>query len=119
MCYLYRLFGQKGTPYDFAVIDIVQLKERARELEDMQKGMKKKVNPKVINMLDRYFARRSLHKLVATLADDMISVEKKEVALKKMLSTVLKDKEKIEETIEELDRYKRDALQKTWEKVNA
>jgi len=92
------LFGQKGTPYDFSAVDIGQLKERARELEDMQKGMKKKVNPKVINMLD--------------------SVEKKEVALKKMLSTVLKDKEKIEETIEELDRYKRDALQKTWEKVN-
>ena len=35
-----------------------------------------------------------------------------------MLSTVIKDKEKIEETIAELDRYKRDALQKTWEKVN-
>jgi len=31
------------------------------------------------------------------------SVEKKEIALKKMLSTVLKDKEKIEQTIEELD----------------
>lgn len=30
----------------------------------------------------------------------------------------MKDKEKIEETIEELDRYKRDALQKTWETVN-
>jgi structural maintenance of chromosome 2 len=45
-------------------------------------------------------------------------VEKKEVSLKKMLATVLKDKEKIEDTIEELDRYKRDALQKTWEKVN-
>ena len=45
-------------------------------------------------------------------------MEKKEVALKKMLATVMKDKEKIEETIEELDRYKRDALQKTWEKVN-
>lgn len=48
----------------------------------------------------------------------MASVEKKESDLKKMLSTVLKDKEKIEDTIEELDRYKRDALQKTWEKVN-
>jgi len=48
----------------------------------------------------------------------VISVEKEEVALTKMLSTVLKDKEKIEETIEELDQYKRDALQKTWEKVN-
>lgn len=45
-------------------------------------------------------------------------MEKKEASLKKMLATVLKDKEKIEETIEELDRYKRDALQKTWEKVN-
>jgi hypothetical protein len=48
----------------------------------------------------------------------VISVEKKEVALTKMLSTALKNKEKIEETIEELDQYKRDALQKTWEKVN-
>jgi hypothetical protein len=47
-----------------------------------------------------------------------LSVEKREVGLKKMLATVMKDKEKIEETIEELDRYKRDALQKTWEKVN-
>lgn len=34
------------------------------------------------------------------------------------MTTVLKDKEKIVETIEELDRYKRDALRKTWEKVN-
>lgn len=45
-------------------------------------------------------------------------MEKKEASLKKMLSTVLKDKVKIEDTIAELDRYKRDALQKTWEKVN-
>lgn len=35
-----------------------------------------------------------------------------------MLQTVLRDKVKIEETIEELDRYKRDALMKTWQKVN-
>ena len=49
----------------------------------------------------------------------MHSVEKKEADLKKNMATVEKDKQKIEETIEELDRYKRDALQKTWEKVNA
>jgi hypothetical protein len=30
------------------------LKEKAKELEASQKGMKKKVNPKVINMIDRY-----------------------------------------------------------------
>ena len=35
-----------------------------------------------------------------------------------MLGTVLKDKEKIEQTIKELDRYKRDALKTTWENVN-
>jgi len=45
-------------------------------------------------------------------------VEKKEQALKKMMATVLKDKAMIEDTIQELDRYKRDALAKTWEKVN-
>jgi structural maintenance of chromosome 2 len=34
------------------------------------------------------------------------------------LNTVRKDKQKIEKTIEELDRYKRDTLKKTWEKVD-
>lgn len=91
-------FGKPGSQYDFTAVDIGRLKEKAKELEAQQKGMKKKVNPKVINMID--------------------TVEKKEAALKKMLGTVLKDKEKIEQTIEELDRYKRDALEKTWTKVN-
>jgi len=35
-----------------------------------------------------------------------------------MLATVLKDKTKIERTIEELEGHKRDALEKTWGKVN-
>lgn len=35
-----------------------------------------------------------------------------------MLSTVTQDKEKIEETIAELDRYKREALESTWKKVD-
>nr|6QJ0_A Chain A, Structural maintenance of chromosomes protein,Structural maintenance of chromosomes protein [Thermochaetoides thermophila] len=46
------------------------------------------------------------------------SVEKKEMSLKHMMKTVLKDKHKIEETIATLDEYKRKALQETWEKVN-
>ncbi|KAF8468622.1 condensin complex subunit SMC2 [Russula ochroleuca] len=93
-----HLFGQAGSQYDFSKLDIGQQKDRARELEEQQRGMKKKVNPKVMNMID--------------------TVEKREASLKKMLGTVLKDKEKIEQTIEELDRYKRDALKTTWEKVN-
>ena len=46
------LFGQPGSQYDFSKIDIGQLKDRARELEEQQRGMKKKVNPKVMNMID-------------------------------------------------------------------
>jgi structural maintenance of chromosome 2 len=46
------------------------------------------------------------------------STEKREVALKTMLSTVLRDKRKIEETIDELDQYKKEALEKTWIQVN-
>ncbi|KAH7101636.1 condensin complex subunit SMC2 [Auriculariales sp. MPI-PUGE-AT-0066] len=93
-----KSFGKAGGPYDFDQVNIGQSREKARELEEMQKGMKKKINPKVLNMIE--------------------GVEKKEAALKKMLATVLRDKQKIEETIEELDRFKRDALQNTWEKVN-
>jgi structural maintenance of chromosome 2 len=48
-----RLFGWKGTPYDFAAVDIGGVKEKTQELEESQKGMKKIVNPKVINMIDR------------------------------------------------------------------
>jgi structural maintenance of chromosome 2 len=48
-----RQFGKAGSPYDFVASDIGRLKDKARELEETQKGMKKKVNPKVINMIDR------------------------------------------------------------------
>jgi len=36
-----------------------------------------------------------------------------------MMRTVVKDKAKIEETISSLDEYKKEALHKTWAKVNA
>ncbi|OXG15252.1 nuclear condensin complex protein [Cryptococcus neoformans Tu401-1] len=94
----HQFFGKAGTPYDFRSIDLQQARDQCRELESQATGMGKKINPKVMNMID--------------------SVEKKEQALKKMMATVLKDKSMIQDTIEELDRYKRDALTKTWEKVN-
>ncbi|GJJ10545.1 hypothetical protein Clacol_004772 [Clathrus columnatus] len=92
-------FGQPNTPYDFAAQDMGQVREKYKELEESHKGLKKNINPKVLNMID--------------------GVEKREASLKKMLATVMRDKAKIEETIAELDRYKRDALYKTWEKVNS
>nr|WJN25082.1 condensin complex subunit [Tranzscheliella williamsii] len=94
-----RFFGQAGTAYDFSKHNMSEVRKRCKKLEETQQGMKKKVNPKVLSLIE--------------------GVEKKEGALKTMLSTVLKDKNKIEDTITELDRYKRDALHNTWEKVNA
>ncbi|KZF25385.1 putative nuclear condensin complex subunit Smc2 [Xylona heveae TC161] len=92
-------FGRSGTPYDFHSQNIAECKSSLRNLTERFQGMKKKINPKVMNMID--------------------SVEKKEIALKNMMKTVIRDKRKIEETISSLDEYKKKALHKTWTKVNA
>ncbi|CAL3965549.1 unnamed protein product, partial [Diplocarpon coronariae] len=91
-------FGRSGTPYDFKGQNIAECKATLRSLSERFQGMKKKINPKVMNMID--------------------SVEKKEVALKNMMKTVIRDKKKIEETIVTLDEYKKRALHETWTKVN-
>lgn len=91
-------FGRPNTPYDFRGQNIAECRSTLRNLTERFQGMKKKINPKVMNMID--------------------SVEKKEVALKNMMRTVIRDKNKIEETIINLDEYKKEALHKTWTKVN-
>ena len=45
-------------------------------------------------------------------------MEKKETGLTTMLQTVQKDKQKIEDTINSLEEYKMEALERTWSKVN-
>lgn len=48
------LFGKPDTPYHFGSMDVGALQARAQELEQYQGGMKKKVNPKVLNMIERF-----------------------------------------------------------------
>ncbi|EAQ88082.1 conserved hypothetical protein [Chaetomium globosum CBS 148.51] len=91
-------FGRTGTPYDFKGQNIAECKATHKNLLERSQGLRKKINPKVMNMID--------------------SVEKKEVSLKHMMRTVIRDKRKIEETIISLDDYKKKALHETWEKVN-
>ncbi|KAI9798206.1 MAG: Structural maintenance of chromosomes protein 2 [Piccolia ochrophora] len=91
-------FGRTGTTYDFNGQNIAECKASLHKLTERFQGLKKKINPKVMNMID--------------------SVEKKEIALKNMMKTVIRDKKKIEETISSLDEYKKEALHKTWQKVN-
>ncbi|GAW04476.1 condensin complex subunit SMC2 [Lentinula edodes] len=92
-----HMFGRAKTIYHFSTMNGVEMRQRVDELVKSQKAKKKKINSKVINMID--------------------DVEKREKELKKNLETVNKDKQKIEVTIDQLDQYKRDALQKTWNKV--
>ncbi|GAB7351231.1 hypothetical protein MBLNU459_g1663t1 [Dothideomycetes sp. NU459] len=91
-------FGRAGTPYDFAGHNMSESKRSLAGVTERFQGMKKKINPKVMNMID--------------------SVEKKEISLKNMMRTVIRDKKKIEETIGSLDEYKKETLYKTWSKVN-
>ncbi|KAI7310213.1 putative nuclear condensin complex subunit Smc2, partial [Hortaea werneckii] len=91
-------FGKAGTPYDFSGQNMSEAKTRLKDVTERFQGMKKKINPAVMAMID--------------------GVEKKENALKQMMRTVIRDKKKIEETIISLEVYKKEALEKTWRKVN-
>lgn len=91
-------FGRPGSPYDFRGKNVAESRASLKNVTERFQGMKKKINPKVMNMID--------------------SVEKKEAALKNMMKTVIRDKKKIEETIVTLDEYKKEALLKTWKKVD-
>ncbi|RHZ52104.1 hypothetical protein Glove_465g30 [Diversispora epigaea] len=91
-------FGQPNTAYDYINQNPNECKKMLLQLEKKHNNMRKKINAKVMNMID--------------------SVEKKEASLKQMLATVQKDKKKIEDTIVSLDNYKKDALERTWQKVD-
>ncbi|KAI3648547.1 hypothetical protein MP228_006401 [Amoeboaphelidium protococcarum] len=91
-------FGKPNTAFDFSRMDASDCSKKLTKLQAEYEVLRKKINVKVMNMIDR--------------------VVQKEQSLKQMLATVRKDKEKIEETIQQLDHYKREALQRTWQKVN-
>lgn len=91
-------FGKPGSIYDYSGLNMSETKSIMKALNEKFTGMKKRVNPKVMNMID--------------------GVEKKEHSLKNMVRTIHKDKFKIEETIVTLEEYKIEALDKTWKKVS-
>ncbi|CCG83489.1 Putative uncharacterized protein [Taphrina deformans PYCC 5710] len=90
-------FGKANSIYDYSRHNMSDIKASLKSLSEKYASMKKRVNPKVMNMID--------------------GVEKKELALKTMVRTIHKDKTKIEETIVTLEEYKIEALDKTWKKV--
>ncbi|KAI8454668.1 hypothetical protein BY996DRAFT_6413707 [Phakopsora pachyrhizi] len=93
-----RLFGQLGSNYNFSSYQMKEKQAKLDRLEADQHKMRKKVNLKVLHMID--------------------SVEKKEKDLKTMHLTVIRDKGKIKETIARLDKYKLEVLTKALQTVN-
>ena len=93
-----QFFGQSHTDYDFAKSDPKAAHARLRELEKRQAELERKINKKVIGMMET--AEREYADLTAKKA------------------IIENDKDKIERVIEELDVKKNEALKTTWAKVN-
>lgn len=72
--------------------------KRLKSLEERQSVLKRNINTNVLDMIDR--------------------VETREASLKSMLLTVNNDKKMISTTIDALDDFKREALERTWTQVN-
>jgi structural maintenance of chromosome 2 len=93
-----KYFGVVHTDYDFEARDPKVVASELSALSKMQSDLNKKINKKVMNMLDK------------------AEVEYEELTSKRKM--VEADKLKIEKVISELDIKKNQALQTTWIKVN-
>lgn len=91
-------FGQEGSDFDFRSRDRDQCVRRHRELKAEQDRLAKKINKKVMGMIE--------------------NAESEYEELTRKREVILNDKAKIEAVIEELDMKKSQALQNTWTKVN-
>ena len=89
-----NFFGMKGTDYDFTKVNI---KEECRKLVKLQEDnaiLKRKVNMKVESMADQY--------------------DKEYTNLIKKKEIIIKDKVNIQKAIEELDKKRKEALEKVF-----
>lgn len=48
-----RYFGQPNTPYNFNSVDLNDTKKALRQLSEKHESMRKKINVKVMNMIDK------------------------------------------------------------------
>jgi len=93
-----KLFGEKGTDYEFTEKKVSHTAKQLKNLEKMQETLSSKLNRKVLDMFE------------TALSEYKDLMSKKEI--------VERDKDKIERVISELDKQKMVAVDKTWKKVN-
>ncbi|XP_071510076.1 structural maintenance of chromosomes protein 2-like, partial [Diadema antillarum] len=93
-----QFFGQPNTAYDFASSDPRESGRRLQKLQETKEKLGKSVNMRAMNMLSK--------------------AEEKYNDLMKKKRIVENDKQKIMDTIKELDEKKNEALKKAWQQVN-
>lgn len=49
----FRSFGVSGSQFDFAKVKMSEQREQCQKLEQQKKTQRKKINPKVMNMIER------------------------------------------------------------------
>ncbi|KAJ1641479.1 structural maintenance of chromosomes protein 2 [Pavlovales sp. CCMP2436] len=92
-------FGTPGSDYDFGSRDVGKAAERLRALRKDHEALSKRVNKKALAMFER--------------------AEAEHAELTRKQRIIEGDKGKIEAVIATLDRKKKEALEKTWAKVNS
>ena len=93
-----QFFGRPHTDYSFDECDISVAQKRLKELQDEQVSLSKKINKKVMGMIEK--------------------AEQEYKGLIQKRTVIENDRAKIEKVIQELDEKKNEALHKTWVKVN-
>jgi structural maintenance of chromosome 2 len=91
-------FDVAGGDYDFASVDISEMKSQLEDLKSEQDSLAKKINKKVMGMIEK--------------------AEAEYTELLRKRKVVENDKKKIQAVIEELDVKKKSELERTWVKVN-
>lgn len=91
-------FGIAGGDYDFNVYDVGEMSQELEELQSKQTSLSKKINKKVMGMIEKAEAEYS--------------------ELLRKRRVIENDKKKIQSVIEELDIKKKSELERTWVKVN-
>ena len=92
-------FGVTGGDYDFEALDPIVTTTKLKKLRDEQSGLSKKINKKVMGMIEKAEGEYS----------DLLRKKK----------VIENDKTKIEGVIDELDKKKKSELTRTYKKVNA
>jgi structural maintenance of chromosome 2 len=89
-----NFFGMKGTDYDFSKLNIKEEYKKLVKLQEDNAVLKRKVNMKVESMADQY--------------------DKEYTNLIKKKEIIIKDKVNIQKAIEELDKKRKEALEKVF-----